>query len=124
MLVSGYCGASDCLCGSDVAGMAGEAHEADRSVDVLAAEQRNERHEKREAGEEVMRPNVKKLQGECDKFNDDVKVGDEVFVKLDGVDEPFKTRTKSEAQILSGHSAVIWLVGVSGCYLLDRVRKA
>jgi len=33
--------------------MAGEAHEADRSVDVLATEQRNERHEKREAGEEV-----------------------------------------------------------------------
>lgn len=72
----------------------------------------------------IKRPSVKKMQAECDKFNALVNVGDEVFVKLDGVDEPFKTRTKSEAQILSGHSAVIWLHGVSGCYLLDRVRKA
>jgi hypothetical protein len=31
------------------------------------------------------------------------------------------TRTRSEAQVLSGHSAVIWVDAVSGCYLLDRV---
>jgi hypothetical protein len=72
----------------------------------------------------IKRPSVKKMQAECDKFNASVKVGDEVFVKLDGVEEPFRTRTRSEAQILSGHSPVIWLHGVSGCYLLDRVRKA
>ena len=72
----------------------------------------------------IKRPNVKKMQAECDRFNADVNVGDEVFVKLDGVEEPFRTRTRSEAQILSGHSSVIWLHGVSGCYLLDRVRKA
>jgi len=102
--------------------VAREAYEADREAFLLATEQRNQRHE---AGEEVMhRPDLKKLQKECDTFNSSVSVGDEVFVKLDGVDEPFRTRTKSEAQILSGHSAVIWLVGVSGCYLLDRVRKA
>ena len=70
------------------------------------------------------RPSVKRLQAACDKFNASVEVGDEVFVKLDGVEEPFRTRTKSVAQILSGHSSVIWLHGVSGCYLLDRVRKA
>lgn len=29
-----------------------------------------------------------------------------------------------DAQILSGHSAVIWLENVTGCYLLDRVRAA
>ena len=72
----------------------------------------------------VKRPNVKKLQAECDRFNAKVKVGDEVFVKLDGVDEPFRTRTKSVAQILSGHTAVIWMEDVSGCYLLDRVKAA
>jgi hypothetical protein len=71
----------------------------------------------------VKRPNVKKMQADCDRFNAANPVGSEVFVKLDGVDEPFKTRTKSEAQILSGHSAVIWLENVSGCYLLDRVTK-
>jgi len=69
------------------------------------------------------RPSVKKLQAACDRFNAICEVGDEVFVKLDGNDEPFRTRTKSVAQILSGHSAVIWLENVSGCYLLDRVTK-
>ncbi|MDP1611680.1 MAG: hypothetical protein Q8M11_11530, partial [Sulfuritalea sp.] len=44
--------------------------------------------------------------------------------KLDGVDEPFRTKTRSDAQVLSGHSAVIWLENVSGCYLLDRVTPA
>ena len=43
------------------------------------------------------------------------EVGDLGLVKL-------RTRTRSEAQVLSGHSAVIWLDGVRGCYLLDRVR--
>jgi hypothetical protein len=33
-----------------------------------------------------------------------------------------ETRTRSEAQVLGGHSAVVWLEGISGCYLLDRVR--
>ncbi len=32
--------------------------------------------------------------------------------------------TRSDAQILSGHSAVIWLENVSGRYLLDRVCAA
>ncbi len=31
---------------------------------------------------------------------------------------------RSDAQVLSGHSAVIWLENVSGCYLLDRVTPA
>lgn len=68
------------------------------------------------------RKTVRQLQKECDLFNAKTKVGDEVLVKLDGSSEPFRTRTKSIAQILSGHSAVIWLENVSGCYLLDRVK--
>lgn len=35
-----------------------------------------------------------------------------------------RTTTRSNAQMLGGHSAVIWLEGVSGAYLLDRVRVA
>lgn len=70
------------------------------------------------------KPNIKKLQAECDKFNAANVVGTDVFVKLDGVDEPFRTKTRSAAEILSGHSAVIWLENVSGCYLLDRVSAA
>lgn len=63
---------------------------------------------------------IAKLQAECDKFNADNQVGASVTVLLDG-GEVRKTATTSEAQVLSGHSAVIWLKGVSGCYLLDRV---
>ncbi len=69
----------------------------------------------------VKRLSEKKLQQLCDRFNSKVSVGAEVFVKLDGVEEPFKTRTKSEAYVMGGHSAVIFLWNVSGCYLLDRV---
>lgn len=67
------------------------------------------------------KPNVKKMQAECDAFNAANPVGTKVQVMLDGRTEPFDTTTRSEAQILSGHSAVIWLDNVSGCYLLDRV---
>lgn len=72
----------------------------------------------------MRKPNTKKMQAECDAFNAKHPVGSDVVVRLDGVDEPFITRTRSEAQILSGHSAVIWLENVSGCYLLDRVSQA
>lgn len=60
------------------------------------------------------------LQGQCDAFNESNPVGTAVIVQLDG-GENRETVTTSEAQILSGHSAVIWLKGISGCYLLDRV---
>lgn len=72
----------------------------------------------------MRKPNLQQLQAECDAFNAKLPVGASVFVKLDSVDEPFKTVTRSEAQVLSGHSAVIWLKDVSGCYLLDRVTAA
>jgi hypothetical protein len=65
--------------------------------------------------------NLKKLQSICDNFNSRHSVGDEVLVKLDFKDELFRTKTRSKAEVLSGHSVVIWLEGVSGCYLLDRV---
>jgi hypothetical protein len=69
----------------------------------------------------MRKPNVKKLQAQCDAFNAICPVGGKVRVQLDGKDEPFETVTISEAQILSGHTPVVWMKGVSGCYLLDRV---
>jgi hypothetical protein len=47
-------------------------------------------------------------------------IGTPVNVKLDG-GETRETVTRSVAEVLSGHSAVIWLEGIRGCYLLDRV---
>lgn len=67
-------------------------------------------------------PNVAALQAECDKFNAANPIGTAVTVELDFVDEPFATVTRSLAEVLSGHSAVIWLENVRGCYLLERVK--
>jgi hypothetical protein len=68
------------------------------------------------------RKSLKQLQTICDKFNAAVRLRNEVAVKLDG-GEILHTKTRSDAQVLSGHSPVIWLENVSGCYLLDRVTK-
>ena len=67
------------------------------------------------------RPNTAKLQTVCDTFNLKHPVGTRVMLKKDFVYEPVETTTRSVAQVLSGHSAVIWLTGVSGCYLLECV---
>ena len=61
-----------------------------------------------------------KLQAACDKFNAAHQVGASVSVKLDS-GEVRETVTNSEAQVMGGHSAVIWLDGVSRCYDLERV---
>lgn len=67
------------------------------------------------------KPDAKKLQAACDAFNAKCPVGGRVSVALDNAAAPLETITTSEASVMSGHSAVIWLKGVSGCYLLDRV---
>lgn len=65
-------------------------------------------------------PNAKALQRQCDIFNARVPVGSSVDVVKDR-GEVIQTVTRSHAIVLSGHTAVIWLEGISGCYLLDRV---
>ncbi|WP_203452787.1 hypothetical protein [Rhizobium sp. rho-13.1] len=55
-----------------------------------------------------------------DEFNARYPVGVAVSVKLDN-GETKETKTRDKAGVLGGHSAVIWLDGITGCYLLDRV---
>lgn len=50
-------------------------------------------------------------------------VGSRVIVTKDDKSQ-LETYTTSEAYVLSGHTPVIHLSGVSGCYLLDRVKGA
>jgi hypothetical protein len=66
------------------------------------------------------RPNPLKLQAQCDAFNRVYPIGCKVNVRLDS-GEIRETKTKTRAEVLQGHSAVIWLEGITGCYLLDRV---
>lgn len=67
------------------------------------------------------KPNIKKLQAECDAFNAKCPMGGRVSVRLDGHDEPMETITITAAEVMSGNSAVVWMKGISGCYLLSHV---
>ena len=66
------------------------------------------------------RKSAAQLQAACDRFNAAHQVGASVSVKLDS-GEVRETVTNSEAQVMGGHSAVIWLDGIRGCYDLKRV---
>lgn len=60
---------------------------------------------------------------EAKAFNELIKVGDLVeYAEVIG-DKPKQYRTRSEAQILSGHTAVVWLEGKTGCVCCSHVTK-
>jgi hypothetical protein len=66
------------------------------------------------------RPNIKKLEQEVAAFNRRLSVGDEVdyYETQDDINVTGKSkryRTRTPAQVLSGHTAVVWLEGKSGC---------
>lgn len=67
-------------------------------------------------------PTAAQLQRQCEVFNLVVAIGDQVAVRLDDGRTKLTT-TRTEAQVLSGHTAVVWLDGIGGCYLLERVSK-
>jgi hypothetical protein len=69
----------------------------------------------------VKRPTIKEQQQACEIWNLKHPVGCDVTVEMDS-GEILATKTRSVAQMLSGHTAVIYLDGISGCYLLSRVR--
>lgn len=71
----------------------------------------------------MKRPTPAKLQQQCDEFNAMNPVGSAVHVRLDNGTSK-ETTTRTEAQVLMGHSAVVWLHGITGCYLLERVWPA
>lgn len=56
-----------------------------------------------------------------ERWNATHPVGTPVVLRLDN-GKDFATKTRSRAEILSGHTPVIWLEGVRGCYILERVR--
>ena len=68
----------------------------------------------------MKRPNTAKLQKQCDEFNAKHPIGTAVTLRTDSKGD-IATKTRSEAQVLSGHSAVIWLECGAGCWQLDRV---
>jgi hypothetical protein len=66
------------------------------------------------------RPNPAQLQAQCDAWNAKHPVGTLVsFENIKGEGETHRGKSSSEAQVMSGHSAVIWLENKSGCVHLD-----
>ena len=64
------------------------------------------------------------LQAECDAWNQKHPIGTAVkYYRLINPRAELKGvyTTRSEAQILGGHTAVIWLDGVSGCVALEAI---
>ena len=61
-----------------------------------------------------------KPQKECDLFNARIPVGSLVEYSEILGDLPIgQFRTRTEAQVLSGHTAVVWLEGKSGCVCVE-----
>lgn len=66
------------------------------------------------------RPTAAQLQKQCDVWNAANPEGTTVsFEEIVGEGETFRGKSNSAAQVLSGHTAVIWLEGKSGCVCLD-----
>ncbi len=60
------------------------------------------------------------LQKQCDDFNARIPIGSAVKLTKD-LGHVVETKTRSEAQVLSGHSAVVWLESERGCWEIERV---
>ena len=54
-----------------------------------------------------------------DVWNRAVKVGDAVDYRGYPEAEPQRFQTRTVAQVLSGHTAVVWLEGKAGCVCIE-----
>jgi len=70
----------------------------------------------------MAKPNLKKLQKECDDFNAKYPIGTAVMLKKDFVDKPISTTVTHAAYVMCGHSAVAFFKGISGCYDISAVK--
>lgn len=69
------------------------------------------------------RPTLAQLEKQCSDWNAAHEVGTTVsYEEIVGEGETFRGKSKSEAQVLSGHTAVIWLEGKSGCVSLEHCK--
>lgn len=63
---------------------------------------------------------LKTLERECSEWNAKYTVGQRVKYHPEiGGQEFYLHSTRTEAQVLSGHTAVVWLTGKAGCVCLE-----
>lgn len=60
---------------------------------------------------------------EAAQWNDSVPVGADVIVTKDNGTE-HRTKTRSDAWVVGDHTAVVKVDGISGGYMLSRIRRA
>lgn len=66
------------------------------------------------------RPNPQK---EVDAWNARVQVGQMVqYAEVNGLTEPKTFKTRTPAELLSGHTAVVWLEGKSDCVCVSHCK--
>lgn len=53
-------------------------------------------------------------------FNKNAPIGTPVSYRTD-LGKVVETKTRSEASVLGGHTAVVWLDGIAGCVSVERV---
>lgn len=64
------------------------------------------------SGKHGRKPNP---QAQADAWNTKVAVGDEVDYREWPEADPQRFKTRTAAEVLSGHTSVVWLAGKSGC---------
>lgn len=71
----------------------------------------------------MQQPDPAQLQRRCDTFNAAHPIGTRVrYFHVIGERKNSKVyKTRTIAQVLSGHTAVIWLEGKPGCVCLDAI---
>lgn len=65
----------------------------------------------------MIKPTKKQLHDAVAEWNEKVPVGAPVCYRKD-TGEIIQTKTRSRAEMLSGHTPVVWLDGVRGCVAL------
>lgn len=69
------------------------------------------------------KPCTKSLQAQVDSWNTAYPIGTTVaYSEIIGEPVTLTTKTRSEAQVLSGHSAVVWLEGKAGCVCIEHCK--
>lgn len=58
-------------------------------------------------------------QAQASAWNDQVEVGAEVEYRSFPSVPPMRYRTRTQAEVLGGHTAVVWLEGKAGCVLIS-----
>lgn len=61
---------------------------------------------------------------EVERWNKTVNVGDEVIYQAYPGADPQRFKTRHEAGVLGGHTAVVWLEGKAGCVAVAACRPA